>query len=412
MSRFTNKVVNKFAEKYYTGLITVNHIPDNKEEVTHKEYTGVLDEKGKEIVVSHKIWGWKLPYKQQKMFIPDKIGDNNTLDLLPIKVTDTEEFSYKNEVLLRVLNAQTFRIRPELQMPMEEMYQELSKIKHSSPMDFKVYCALMLTQIPLKFNWRLATTGGFGKTNTYKQICTLLPNNLIMKVKSESKLMKESHQRTSLVIEEFTDLHKQTKIDIEDFFKIHADGSDKITNPAHKSAVFKTLDEYDIGQLSYGFFYNTVKDAQDKGRGDEYFDNIYDFPTRQRFFPMLLEGEINGMQFKVDITQTQRLYDDNESFYLRFVKSMLYYIENPTELVKGKEHWKWKNDKTEFLQADRLKTTLWEFLNGLKACSKDENEFNLLADQVWIRYKMYEAQLIKDAGHPINKKVKSKINEY
>jgi len=393
MSKWANTIINKFEEKYYNGLITINHIPDNKEEVTFKEDTGMEDDKGKPIVVSHKIWGWKLPYKQQKMFIPDKIGDRDTLDLLPIKITETEEFSYKNEVLLRVLNAQTFRIKPDLLMTMEEMFDDLIQIKHSSPKDYQVFIALILSQIPLKFNWRLATVGGFGKTNTYKQICTLLPSNMIIKLKSESKLMKESHERTSLVIEEFTDVRRQVKVDTEDFFKITADGSSKIINPAHKSAAFQTLDEYDISKISYGFFYNTYYDALKKNRGDEYFDFVYDFPTRQRFFPLYLEGELDGSQFDVPLQDIQRLYDENEGFYLKFIKSMLYYIENPSELIKGKENWVWKNNRVSLLNADRLKTSLNKFLIGMKACSKTEKDFNNLADEVWVRYKLYSEQL-------------------
>ena len=400
-------LVTKFSDKWYSGVYTVHDIPSKKKEVKIKsEDKSIPDEL---------LPGWVLQGQTQEIFLPDRLNDQDTLNLLPIKILDSDEFSFETVRYSRPQRISTFRIKPEKILTFEQIF-ELFEFEHTNPDDYWTYLMIMLTQIPLKYNYRLSTTGGFGKTNLYKQICELLPENTVITLKSESKIMKESHKKTSLVIDEFTDVNKNIKRSMDSFFKITGDGTNKIKNPAHGTKSYGTLDEYDISRTSYGFFYNTLEDARSKGLADQYFDNIYDFPTCQRYFPMLLSGELKGEQFRINLKDTQQAYDGYEKSYLAFVKSMYYYIENPEELEAGKEDWVWVQsgvDKIQSLKAERIKTNLRTIIIGVKACCKTEPEFNKRCDNIWKSYTRYLNQLKLDKEHEVHKPIKTQdLSEY
>lgn len=400
-------LIPRFTSKWYSGVITLGDIPSKKKEVKIK----ALDKS----IPDEILGGWILQGDTQEIFLPDILNEQNTLDLLPIKVLETDEFSFETSKYRRPQRISTFRIKPEKILSFEEIF-DLFKFEHTNQVDYTTYLIIMLTQIPLKFNYRLSTTGGFGKTNLYAQICELLPENTVITLKSESKIMKESHKKTSLVVDEFTDTHKGIKRSMDTFFKITGDGANTIKNPAHGTKSYGTLDEYDISKTSYGFFYNTLEDARDKGLADQYFDNIYDFPTCQRYFPMKLSGELKGEQFKINLKDIQSSYGSYEKTYLAFVKSMYYYIENPEEMETSKEDWVWKQDgidKIESLKAERIKTNLRTIITGVKACSKTKEEFQERCDNIWKAYRRYLDQLKLDSGHEINRPVKAQdLSEY
>lgn len=378
---WSNKIVPMFAEKWYTGVIGIDKIPDKKVNIKIKS-----DNKNVEDIT---IRGWVIKLPTQEAFLPDTLNNQNTLDLLPIKIENTREEDYDKNTYKLITGISTFKVKPEKILSFEEIFDLFKDIKHTNPEDYITYLIILLTQIPLKYNWRMATTGGFGKTNTYNQISSLLPNNKLIKLKSESKIMKESHEKTSLIIDEFTDVSTPVKRELDSFFKITGDGANKIVNPSHGSKAYGTLDEYDISKISYGLFYNTYKDAEEKGLGTVYFDNIYDFPTCQRYFPMYLDGELIAGQFDVSLKEIKQFYEQYEKTYLAFIKSMYYYVENPEEMDLGKEHWVWNDNKVEKLSAERLKGSLRQILIGVKACSKTEKEFQKRCDNIWNSYKRY-----------------------
>ena len=319
MKLWSKDIIKRFEDKYYSGLITINHLPDTKTALRIKS-----DIRG---IPAESVWGWVISNSFQKKFLPDTLkikGEEvKTLDILPIKITNSYELEDEKVVYDVVSGISTFRINPKRVYTFEQIFDLFKDIKHSNKQDFETYLIVMLSQIPLKFNWRIATTGGFGKSNIFVQVCTLLPKNTILKLKSESKVMKEAHERTSLVFDEFTDVSEKVKRELDSFFKISGDGANKIKNPSHGSKQYGTLDEYDTSRTSYGFFYNTFEDAREKGLAEQYFDKIYDFPTRQRYFPMLLNGELTEGQFDVPLKDQQRVYDEYEQVYIDFIKSML-----------------------------------------------------------------------------------------
>ena len=392
----TKEIITKFEEKWYSGLITIDSIPDNKISLKIKS--------GDRLVDDVSVWGWEIKSHTQKIFLPDKLEINgeikNTLDILPIKITSSYEQEYDKNVYKFVTGIEIFKIKPEKMLSFEQIFDLFKDIKHTNKTDFETYLSVVLSSIPLKYNFRIATTGGFGKSNIFGQICKLIKGNKIMKLKTESKVMKEAHLKTCLIFDEFTDVPEVIKRELDSFFKISGDGADKIQNPANKSAAYGTLDEYDTTLTSYGFFYNTYRDAFDKRLDKQYFDKIYDFPTRQRYFPMYFSGEIIGSQFDVPLKQRQQQYDIFESTYLKLIKSLFYYIKNPEQLDDGKEHWKWFNDKTDSLEAERLKHNFRQIQIGLKACSKTEQEYSERCDGLWNSYMSYNNQFNLEQNEP------------
>lgn len=397
---WTNVLTSKFQSKYYSGVITIDNIPDNKEEVTYE-----VDD------FKEKIKGWKIPYGKQKLFLPDEIDGKDVLELLPIKITETEEFTYKNDALLRAKKVLTFRIAPENQMSVRDIVDTLAEIDHSELDEYKLFSLLVVGSYIRKFNWRIASTAGFGKNCLADNLKRLCRDVQCYQPKSAPKLKKECDGRSLVIANEFMELSKQNKLELEDFFRYVGDNNPELENSSLGSSAFGTKEKYTTDNLSVGVIYNLLDYYRppmiSKDRSDEFFDKLYTLATKERYLPLLFDrGEINSGQFKVKDEEEE--YQENEPIYLAIVKSLRYHQNNFEESIQGKEKWIWNNERVIGNRQNRLNTHLQSFIEFIRAYSKSEQEFNVLADKVWEHYKAYQSQLVLDPDHPIHKEDKGK----
>jgi hypothetical protein len=393
MTYWCNAVVSKFVDKWYTGVITIDDIPESKKEVKIKSPDRLVED---EI-----IWGWELIHGKQKLFLPDtmKINgvDENTLEMLPIKINEVEEFSFEKVVYVRATSISTFRIKPELCIKPEELFEAFCDIKHSSPDEYKTLAVIGLGNLIYRFNWRIASCAGFGKDGLFDTLGYLIDGSHLYVPNSPSKLMRKCHESYSVQFNEWMNKTKTKKLEFEEFFKDAGARKMYIENPSHSSKAYGTLDRYDISKLSLGIIYNEYKyyvESNTGKRPNDFFDFVYDHATLTRFFPLLLnKGQINAGQFEMTDNEAEELFNKYEKFFIKVVKTINYLIQNPDEQLKNKLSWTWKNNKFSTIEDQRVKYNLVNIHKACKLFAHNEEEYNKLADNVWNSYVRYLKQL-------------------
>jgi len=385
--KYSYEVINEFTERWFKGIIGLNEIPETKKSVKFKS--------DKEEAQIH---GWIINvngYKSQ-IFLPETLILNNeevdTLDLLPIKISNTEEFTFENNRYAKVTEIKTFRIKPELIVQPEDIFKDFCNIKHSSPEEYKTLAVIALGSLIYRINWRISSCAGFGKDGIFETISALLQDYRFYSPESTSKLLRGMHESHCSIINEFMDLKKSTKLEFARILKVIGDRSIKVENPNHATKAFGTLPEYDISKCSFGVVYNELKYYQDLGgsRTQQFFDFIYDHAIRSRYFPLLLnQGQIDTMQFNLSKSEVKDLFESNEKHFIHIIKSLKWLIENPDEGLKNKGTWLWKNDKLSSIKDNRVKMNLINILKSCKLFTSNENEYNSLADGVWNAYVRY-----------------------
>lgn len=390
--KWSNTVVSKFVEKWYTGVIRISDIPENKKQVKIKSTCAEVPD---EI-----IQGWEMPYGKQKLFLPDKIDGECTLEMLPIKISETEEFAFEKVVYLRATKIKTFRIKPELCLKSEELFDAFNELKHESPDEYKILAVLALGGLIYRFNWRLASCAGFGKDGLFDTLGYLIEGSHLYVPNSPSKLMKKCHEAHQVTFNEWMNKSRPKKLEFEEFFKNAGARKTDIENPSHASKAFGTLEKYDIKKLSLGIIYNEFKYYSDNlpERRKDFFDFVYDHATLTRFFPLLLnQGQIDTTQFELSDEESQALFDENEEFFIKVIKTVKYMIENPDEVIKDKLTWTWRNSRWHCIKDQREKFNLINIHKACKLFSKTEKEYNKLADDIWNAHKGYLSELEYDS---------------
>ena len=384
--KYSYDVIKKFTDRWYSNIITINDIPDTKKSVKFKS--------DKEEAQIH---GWVINvsgYKCQ-IFVPETLFvdgvETNTLDLLPIKISNTEEFTFENNRYARVNSIKTFRIKPELIIQPEDIFQDFCDINHSSPDEYKTLVAIALGSLVYRINWRISSCAGFGKDGIFESLQSLMQNYSFYSPESTSKLLKGMHESNCCIINEFMDLKKSTKEEFARTLKVIGDRSITVKNPSHATKAFGTLDSYDISKCSFGVVYNELSYYMDSGRDyRQFFDFIYDHAIKTRYFPLLLnQGQIDTMQFSLSESKVQELFESNEKHFINIVKSLKWLIENPDECLKGKLNWLWYKDKLSTIKDQRVKINMINILKSCKLFAKTEQEYNNLADGVWSSYIRY-----------------------
>lgn len=382
---WSNNVVNKFKEEFYTGMVTQDMIPNRKIAVD-------ITIDGEKI----EIWGWEVTFEgKQKLFLPDNLEEQNTLDMLPIRITETEEFSFRKEVYLLVRGFQEFRINPQKQLSIRKIVDLFSKVRHSEPEEYKLMVMLGIASYLLPMNWRISSVAGFGKNCFFDNLKRICQDVQCYQPKSAPKLKKECDGRRLVVANEFMELKQSEKEALEDFFRYVGDNNPELENNSLASATYGTKSKYSTDNLSVGVIYNLIEyyisDKSKNSREQEYFDFLYTKATNQRFLPMLFDkGELDASQFKT--YEPQEEYNKYKKYYLAVVKSLLWHEKNFNKSLEGKD-WELGQQHIIGSQHNRLNKHYQTFLEFIKSYSETEEEYNYWANKVWDKYLGYLNQL-------------------
>jgi len=290
---FNYNVVNQFNNEFYRNIIT----DDDLKELKFFRFKIADDE-------TYDVKGWLVKKDRKKFLIKDQLGEDKIEDILPIKIKDYKEFSYRNDVYHIPTNEGIikFKIPGKKTMEFNEWFDFFAPFKHTNKKDFDMYKALVLGSLILRFNYRVATQPAFGKNSLLDILKELMPFDVTVYTPDSAPKLRATLEKKLLVIDEIVDIDKDKMKLLEPVIRSAGDMRTFVENSALAVAGF-TKSTYDISNLSIGFIYNEYKDYKSSNKkidkSDKYFDNAFTQATRQRFIPFKLDGELDVSQFKV-----------------------------------------------------------------------------------------------------------------
>ena len=302
---FNYSVVNQFNNEFYRNIIT----DDDLKELKFFKFKIEDDD-------YYEVKGWLVKKDRKKYLIKDDFNGLKLEDILPIKIKDYKEYSYRNDVYHIPTNEGIikFKIPAKKTMSIREWFDFFAPFKHTNQEDFIIYKGLVLGSLLLRYNYRVATQPAFGKNSLLDILKELLPFDVTVYTPDSAPKLRATLEKRLLVIDEIVDIDKDKMKLLEPVIRSAGDMRTFVENSALAVSGF-TKSTYDISNLSISFIYNEYKDYKNsdkkRDKSDKYFDNAFTKATQQRFIPFKLDGELDVSQFKVH--DAKNVYEGNKN---------------------------------------------------------------------------------------------------
>lgn len=379
---FKYGVLDMFCSEHYKNIITDNDLTELK------SFNFKIDKDD-----IYTVKGWVVKKNRRRYLIKDNIGNENLLNILPIKIVESKEFVYRNDVY----NVPTtdgiarFKIPAEETMTVNDWFDSFAPFIHTNPSHFKLYKALVLCSLVTRFNYRVATQPGFGKNSIPSLLRSLMPFEVsVYTPKSAPKLLSVLEKRL-LVIDEFIDIAEEHQGLLEPVIREAGDMRTSIENSA-LSVPGYTKDTYDISKLSLVFTYNEYADYMSKknkkGKEHKYFDFAVTEATNQRFIPLRLHGELDINQFGDGDKSETEIYGESKIYLKNWIKMAKWLMDGGYYgLLKEKEKVIDKSKVSIDLKSERHKSHFNTIVNFLVVISRNQKEFDeYIKDLVFAYY--------------------------
>ena len=385
---FKYGVLDMFCSEHYRNIITDNDLTELK---IFKFKINPVE--------TYDVKGWVIKKDRKRYLIKDTIRKDgkecNILEVLPIKITKSTEYFYRNDVY----NVPTsdgiaiFKIPSEETMDVKDWFNHFAPFEHTNPRHFKLYKALILCGLVNRFNFRIATQPGFGKNSLPSLIKSVMPFDVsVYTPKSAPKLLSVLEKQL-LVIDEFIDISPEHQELLEPVMREAGDMRTNIENSA-LSVPGYTKDSYNIANLSLVFTYNEYKDytstSKKKDKSHKYFDFAVTEATNQRFLPLRLKGELDIKQFGVGSKSDSDTYIEAKDYLKNWVKMSKWLMEGGYYgLLKEKEKVIKSDSIVIDLKSERHKSHFNTIIDFLKVISRDQKEFDDMASDLVFAYYDY-----------------------
>ncbi|MDD4734198.1 MAG: hypothetical protein PHU05_05070 [Bacilli bacterium] len=378
---FNYSVVNQFNNEFYRNIIT----DDDLKELKFFRFKIEDDD-------YYEVKGWLVKKDRKKFLVKDEISGVKIEDILPIKITDYKEYSYRNDVYHIPTNEGIvkFKIPAKQTMTIREWFDFFAPFKHTNTEDFELYKGLVLGSLILRYNYRVATQPAFGKNSLLDILKEILPFDVTVYTPDSAPKLRATLEKRLLVIDEIVDIDKEKMKLLEPVIRSAGDMRTFVENSALAVAGF-TKSTYDINNLSIAFIYNEYKDYcstnKKMDKSDKYFDNAFTKATQQRFIPFKLDGELDVSQFKVH--DAKSVYEGNKNSIKEWVMMTKWLIEggffDELNTKFGYEDYEFPIDS----KTGRLKNHFDTIMLFFKAIAKNQKEYKEFGSKLYSKYLNY-----------------------
>jgi hypothetical protein len=255
--------------------------------------------------------------KDKKKYFIDK----SILKELPIRVRDTEEMLYKEDVVFIPTNPVRFRIVPELKMDMRQMIDYFCPFTHTQEQQWLLMKIIAIASMIGKTFVCVATEPAFGKSSIFNVVHSLTDKVPVFKPRSIPGVLSKITGDGNMVFDEIQECKKDVKDIIEDVALQVAGNQPEYINGALKSK--NTKSRYDCSLQSITFLYNDVSCYKNPQKS--YFEYI--FTNNKAMDDRFLKLRMNGIltekfDRRFNVVKTA---EDCRVKYIDFVKSLEYY---------------------------------------------------------------------------------------
>jgi hypothetical protein len=260
---------------------------------------------------------------------------SDQIENLPIIPTKTVKIAHNGKGYLKVINAQSVRIRPEKTMSFKQMVDSWLPYDHESPEQFTLYKLIVLTAYYKRINARILTFPGWMKDSPIEVLKGLRGDCVCVNTPSLAKLKYLLNDSNKIIgMNEIQSLNAEGKRQIAKFYEDVGDGKEEYVNPSRGSS--GAVERCSIKNMSTLTFYNfpDPRIGEDK---EELFDNIFRPKIKQRIFPLLFQGGSHDrsackQEFEMPTT---RIGDDQVKELTTFIRNHRYYEKYNSDEAHG-----------------------------------------------------------------------------
>lgn len=259
----------------------------------------------------------------------------DTFDLLPIRIKDTQELKYKEDIVLNPHGSIiTFRIKPEQTMKVRDMVDGFCPFTHTHPDQLMLLKFIAISSYIGKTFICVASEPNFLKSSIFKVIHSITDKCPVFKPRSIPGVLNKISGTGNMVFDEAHECKKDIRDIMEEFALDIGGGSTVYINGAMKSA--NTKNKYDCALQSITFLYNNLDCYREPDK--KYFEVIFsnNKAMDDRFLKLKLKGKLTQKFTRnFDIAKTA---DDNRQFYIDWHKE-LEFLKEYKGTAKAQRKW-------------------------------------------------------------------------
>ena len=320
LSMYKNSMYNTLLQPHHVTSPNLKEFEFNEGSVTAKGYFAMKD--------------------KTKYFLQPKMYQD-----LPIRIIDTQELKYREDVIERPIKYSTFKVIPKQTMSVKDLVDGFAPFTHTQPDMWTLTKIIAMQSYIGKSFICIATEPNFGKSSIFSILHSLTDKVPVFKPRSVPGVLNKINTTGNMVFDEAHESSKDVKDIMEEFSLSIAGGSVQYINGAMKSAHTKNI--YDCRLQSITFLYNTVECYKQADK--KYFEVLWsnNRAMDNRFLKLKLDGIMTQKFHRdFDITGTA---DTNKKYYMNIHKMLLYlqefkqtgayerqYTTNSTLNVKGR----------------------------------------------------------------------------
>lgn len=247
--------------------------------------------------------------------------DAPLINLLPLKAGEkTEELTYKEDVVYRVLSPTPFKITPEQKLTVKELVDGFAPFTHQEQDWWTLTKLITFASFIGRTYVCLSSESSFGKTSLFNLLHAVTDKCPVFQPRSVPGVLRMINGTGNIVFDEAQQCKKEVKDIMEEFSLQIAGGQTTYQNGALRTN--NTKDTYDCHLQSITYLYNNTDQYKDPHK------NYFEFMFRNtkaindRFLKMKLPGRL-AHEFTKDFS-VSTVADKEKMYYIHVAKTLLY----------------------------------------------------------------------------------------
>lgn len=413
---FHYKKVEQFYDVFNRNALTIENWSGDEIDIGKNE----KDDHG--TIKKHNEFVYVFEKNRKKYLLPSKIAEEEFLRL-DVEDNDCVKIPVRGTVYRKVVNVNRVNIKPEKLMDYYDMINCWCNFKHANNEGLTAAKIVTERAYNSRVNVSIMTLPGWCKDSLLLSLQRLLGYSVTINKPSYPKLKKHLRDETRCIgVNELNKVKDEKAHELASYIEDTGDFKEVWNNPTANTT--GTVSDCRIGNLSNLYFYNYPNEYTKAGNPIkyqkqareliEYNSNLNHPKIQRRIFPLLFEGGHYAWEddvYKVisavqeDFTkQIKPLTDEEYNFFIKFIKTVLYYQKY------GFEEASKKNFVPQYKLKDNTKQQNYnELYQGVKLYSKDQEMANYWENIIHNAHTDYY-KYIKDFDINLKKELETKQN--
>jgi len=372
------KLLSGYKDRQYKNILTLNNIKSKKVHINKVTFPGGIVHK------EYDFWGYKLEADDKNYLlscVDENMKEVKVKDLLPIYPEDTETLAVEGVAYEEIHKPVPARIPVIKKHEFRELVDRLNESKTNNPINKLLLTIFTLVQRMKRNNGIICSPPAMGKDSTLAIIDYLFGGCGAVSNPSVAKLEYLTHMKL-LVINEVSSIGKAQWGEIQSFL---LDVGDMKLKTQKRTRGFSGVGEIiNLEDLSIALYFNDITEYGDMKK---FFDFKADGNVKDRFVPIRLWSKHTENFNLITKVNIKRYVNDHYDYYRDMACTFAYYEKHLDTMFPPEDDVRFKD------LPERWGNSLMVYFQGLKAYSKDEDEYNMLKDAVFRGMDDYQEML-------------------